>query len=71
MGLVKCQYCESRIDFNKEPEFGEHILCQYCQAEYMVFWLNPIELSSIHGDKYDDDSYLDSFVKIKRKRRIS
>ena len=64
---VICQYCKSRIDLNREPAFGDHLLCRTCNIEYMIAWLNPIELSPLDGDIYEDMSYLDRFEKIKKK----
>ena len=55
MGYGICPNCENKVIFEKEPEIGIHVLCETCQTELVISWLNPIELAIIEYDDYEPD----------------
>ncbi|MGB2962832.1 MAG: hypothetical protein WBB69_02490 [Anaerolineales bacterium] len=68
-----CPNCENKVDVGVEPDIGIHHLCETCQVDLVIVWLNPIELSIIDYEDYgqfDDDSYGDVFQKIKKKKGV-
>ena len=69
MAIGLCPNCEGKVDIGSEPDIGLHHSCETCQAELVVVWLNPIELSMIEYDNYgpfDDDLYTENFQKIRK-----
>jgi hypothetical protein len=68
-----CPNCENKVDVGGEPEINNHHLCETCQVDLVIVWLNPIELSIIEYEDYgqfDDDSFGDVFQKIKKKKGV-
>ena len=42
-----------------EPEIGFHLLCKTCQTPLVIVWLNPIELSLIDYEEYEEYDIID------------
>jgi Zn-finger nucleic acid-binding protein len=66
-----CPNCDNRIDVGEEPDIGLHHYCETCQAELVVVWLNPIELSIVDYEDYDlldGDPYPSNFQKMKKNK---
>ncbi|MFN2237625.1 MAG: hypothetical protein ACK2U1_25625 [Anaerolineales bacterium] len=42
-----CPECQHPIEFNAEPQIGQHTTCQSCAKEWVVIWLYPISLDSV------------------------
>ena len=55
MGYGICPNCDKKVIFEKEPEIGIHVLCETCQTELVITWLNPIELALIDYEEYETD----------------
>lgn len=49
-----CPECDTVIRFSKQPELGELVTCQECNAVLEVVDLSPLELDWAY-DAYDDD----------------
>ena len=56
-----CPNCEKKVIFEKEPEFGLHVLCETCQTESVITWLNPIELELIDYEEFQTDEEFEEF----------
>lgn len=56
-----CPNCEKKVIFEKEPEFGLHVLCETCQTESVITWLNPIELELIDSEEFQTDEEFEEF----------
>ncbi len=51
-----CPECESVLDFDvEEVDEGEVVICDECGTEYEVVGTEPLELSKVDSDDYDDD----------------
>lgn len=61
MGYGTCPNCENKVVFEKEPEIGIHVLCEACQTESVITWLNPIELAIIDYEDYDSYDDFEDF----------
>lgn len=64
-----CPNCDAKIDVGGDPDIGLHYRCESCLTELVVVWLNPIELSIIDDQDYeqfDDDSFSENFQKIRK-----
>lgn len=55
MGYGICPNCDNKVMFEKEPVIGVHVLCETCQTELVISWLNPIELAIIEYEDYEPD----------------
>lgn len=54
--VARCAECESRINFNKEPEIGMIVTCRECGEKMEVIDINPVELDWAYEDEnYNDD----------------
>ena len=49
-----CPNCENDVLLEEEPAFGIHVLCETCQTELVITWLNPIELELIDYEEYEE-----------------
>lgn len=61
MGYGICPNCDEKIVFKKEPEIGIQVLCGTCQIEFVVTWLNPIELDIIDFEEIPTDDVFDNY----------
>jgi alpha-aminoadipate/glutamate carrier protein LysW len=51
-----CPECESVLDFDEdEVDEGEVIVCDECGAEFEVVGTDPLELSKVDEDAYEDE----------------
>ena len=51
-----CQECESVLDFDPaEVEEGDIVVCDECGTEFEVVATEPLELSQVDEDGYEDD----------------
>jgi alpha-aminoadipate carrier protein LysW len=53
-----CQECESALDFDpEEVEEGDIVVCDECGTEFEVVATEPLELSQVDADGYEDDDH--------------
>jgi alpha-aminoadipate/glutamate carrier protein LysW len=51
-----CQECESTLDFDpEEVEEGDIVVCDECGTEYEVVATEPLELSRVDDEGYEDE----------------
>ena len=51
-----CQECESALDFDPEEiEEGDVVVCDECGTEYEVVATEPLELSPVDQEVYEDE----------------
>jgi alpha-aminoadipate/glutamate carrier protein LysW len=51
-----CPDCESVLDFEPdEVEEGDVVVCDECGSEFEVVATEPLELSKVDEEAYDDD----------------
>jgi alpha-aminoadipate/glutamate carrier protein LysW len=51
-----CQECESVLDFDPdEIEEGDIVVCDECGSEFEVVATEPLELSKVDEEGYEDD----------------
>jgi alpha-aminoadipate carrier protein LysW len=51
-----CQECESVLDFDPaEVEEGDIVVCDECGTEFEVVATEPLELSRVDADGYEDE----------------
>jgi alpha-aminoadipate/glutamate carrier protein LysW len=56
--MAVCQECESVLDFDpEEVEEGDIVVCDECGTEYEVVATEPLELSQVDADGYEDDDH--------------
>jgi alpha-aminoadipate/glutamate carrier protein LysW len=54
--MAVCQECESILDFDPdEIEEGDVVVCQECGIEYEIVATEPLELSRVDTDGYEDE----------------
>ncbi len=54
--MAVCQECESVLDFDPdEVEEGDIVVCDECGTEFEVVATEPLELSQVDEDGYEDD----------------
>lgn len=52
-----CQECESALDFDPEEiEEGDVVTCDECGTEYEVVATEPLELSPVEQEGYEDEA---------------
>ena len=52
---VLCPECDSPLDMDDNLDEGETLQCEECGAELEVVSTDPIELSAIDEEGYDDE----------------
>jgi alpha-aminoadipate/glutamate carrier protein LysW len=53
-----CQECESVLDFDpEEVEEGDIVVCDECGTEFEIVATEPLELSPVDTDGYEDDDH--------------
>lgn len=60
--MRNCPECETPLDFEEdEVEEGDIVACDECGSEFEVVGTDPIELTHVEGDDFDeeDDEFLD------------
>lgn len=65
-----CPKCAHKVDLGDDPEIGQRCQCADCRSDLVVVWLNPIELSIVDYEDYDQfkgDFYNENFQKIKKR----
>jgi alpha-aminoadipate/glutamate carrier protein LysW len=56
--MAVCQECESVLDFDPdEVEEGDIVVCDECGTEFEVVATEPLELSQVDADGYEDDDH--------------
>jgi alpha-aminoadipate carrier protein LysW len=51
-----CQECESVLDFDPDlVEEGDVVVCDECGTEFEVVATEPLELSQVDADGYEDE----------------
>ncbi len=51
-----CQECESVLDFEPDDvEEGDIVVCDECGTEFEVVATEPLELSKVDEEGYDED----------------
>jgi alpha-aminoadipate/glutamate carrier protein LysW len=56
--MAVCQECESVLDFDpEEVEEGDIVVCDECGTEFEVVATEPLELSQVDADGYEDDDH--------------
>jgi alpha-aminoadipate carrier protein LysW len=51
-----CQECENDLDFDPdEIEEGDVVVCDECGTEYEIVATDPLELSQVDQEGYEDD----------------
>jgi alpha-aminoadipate/glutamate carrier protein LysW len=51
-----CPECESALDFDEdEVEEGDVVICDECGSEFEVVATDPLELSKVDEEGYDDE----------------
>jgi alpha-aminoadipate carrier protein LysW len=51
-----CQECESVLDFDPdEVEEGDIVVCDECGTEFEVVATEPLELSQVDAEGYEDE----------------
>ena len=51
-----CPECESALDFDEdEIEEGDVVICDECGTEFEVVATDPLELSKVDEEGYDDE----------------
>ena len=61
-----CPSCDNKVDVGKQPKINSHQICETCQVDLVVAWLNPIELFiKDYGDDdlFDDHQYQENIKK--------
>jgi alpha-aminoadipate/glutamate carrier protein LysW len=54
--MAVCQECESVLDFDPdEVEEGDIIVCDECGTEFEVVATDPLELSRVDEEGYEDE----------------
>ena len=54
--MAVCQECESVLDFDPdEIEEGDVVVCDECGTEYEVVATEPLELSQVDQEGYEDE----------------
>lgn len=43
-----CLDCECKIDLGPDPRVGQRVRCNYCQVEFEIINLEPLELDWIY-----------------------
>ncbi|MCJ7715433.1 MAG: hypothetical protein MUO54_02785 [Anaerolineales bacterium] len=67
-----CPNCDNKVDVGGQPEINSHLICETCQIDLVVVWLNPIELLiKDYGDYelFDDDLYQENIIKFSSKKK--
>jgi lysine biosynthesis protein LysW len=61
MALAECPSCGESVNVGTRPKMGQRVVCQACDTELEVVWLDPVELDwpfDVEDDEeyfYDDD----------------
>jgi alpha-aminoadipate carrier protein LysW len=54
--MAICTECETALDFDaEEVDEGEVIVCDECGAEFEVVGTDPLELSKVDTEGYEND----------------
>ena len=54
--MAICSECESVLDFDaEEVDEGDVIVCDECGSEYEVVGVEPLELSRVDEEGYEDE----------------
>ena len=54
--MAVCQECESALDFDPdEVDEGDVVVCDECGTEYEVVATEPLELSQVDQEGYEDE----------------
>lgn len=57
--MAVCSECESVLDFDvDEVDEGDVISCDECGAEYEVVATEPLELSKVDNEGYENDDVI-------------
>jgi alpha-aminoadipate carrier protein LysW len=57
--MAVCSECESVLDFDiDEIDEGDVISCDECGAEYEVVATEPLELSKVDNEGYENDDVI-------------
>jgi len=56
-----CPNCANKVILEEKPEFGIHVLCETCQTELVITWLNPVELELIDYEEYEEYENYEDF----------
>ena len=55
--MAVCKECESVLHFDPtEVEEGDIVVCDECGTEFEVVATEPLELSQVDADGYEDDA---------------
>jgi alpha-aminoadipate/glutamate carrier protein LysW len=54
--MAVCQECESVLDFDPDDvEEGDIVVCDECGTEFEVVATDPLELSQVDAEGYEDE----------------
>jgi lysine biosynthesis protein LysW len=61
MVFTECPSCGESVNVGARPKMGQRVVCQACDTDLEVVWLDPVELDwpfDVEDDEeyfYDDD----------------
>jgi alpha-aminoadipate/glutamate carrier protein LysW len=57
--MAICSECDSVLDFDVDDvDAGEVVVCDECGAEYEIVATDPLELSKVDNEGYEDEDAL-------------
>jgi alpha-aminoadipate/glutamate carrier protein LysW len=57
--MAICSECDSVLDFDVDDvDSGEVVVCDECGAEYEIVATDPLELSKVDNEGYEDEESL-------------
>ena len=62
MNTTECIACGSEIKIKESQErLGYRVICEVCESEFEIVWLNPIELDWPFDEEETYDVYSDEY----------
>jgi alpha-aminoadipate carrier protein LysW len=56
--MPSCPECENDLDVEvEELEEGDVVACEECGSEYEVVSVEPLELTKVDGDEYEEEEF--------------